>query len=213
MRRLVVLLSLALATGCAAPQGRETCPACGVGGASIQDFDQRTAALRASNPELFTGRPVGPPPTPAERQKVEADRAKREREDALLERALTNSPDYTSALRRAAVANVDAEQVTPASGRRTRSAEAQAKEQRIAAEEARLSDVVEKRRQDRLNQQAQNQKTARDQAAVSACVARGNQIDAAYYNPRSILNLEGMAAGVQARNACLEAYQRTGILP
>jgi hypothetical protein len=138
-------------------------------------------------------------------------RAARDRENDLLQRALTNSPDYVQAVRRAAVANVDAE-ASPA-GRQNPQTNAAAREQRIAAEEARLSDAVERRRREQLAQTAQRDQALRNQQAAYSCEARAAQMDAAYYNPRSLLNLEGLAASNQTRQACLEAYSRTGIVP
>jgi hypothetical protein len=87
------------------------------------------------------------------------------------------------------------------------------RESRITAEEARLSDAVETRRRTFIAQSNARDQALRNQQAAYVCEARGAQIDAAYYNPRSLLNLEAMAAGNQARQACLEAYSRTGIVP
>jgi hypothetical protein len=166
-----------------------------------------------------------PPPTPEERAEIERSWAEiRSRPDALsgipatppspeagreaelLERALTNSPDYAQAVRRAAVANINEAPPVP----RERP---QAREARIAAEEARLSDLIEKRRRERLAMREQSNRASQDQAAIAACEARGAQIDASMYSRRSILNLDGAIAGAQARNACIEAYRRTGVMP
>ena len=136
-----------------------------------------------------------------------------QREAELLQRALTGSPDYTAAVRRAAIANIDANPEAAPASRRSRADAALAREQRIAAEEARLSDAIEQRRRAQLALNEQQGRSARDQQAAATCQARGAQIDAAYYNPRALVNLDGMVAGIQARNTCLEAYQRTGILP
>jgi hypothetical protein len=203
MRSFALVVSLAL-SGCAAGGGTYQPPE-----SVVAEFDRRTAALRASNPELFTGRPIGAPPTAEERQKMEADRAKRAREDELLERALTNSPDYMAALRRAAIANVDVDEPPAPSGRRNRAAEAQAREQRITAEETRLSDEIEKRRRTRLAAEDQRQRSIRDQAAIDACQARGQAIEASMFDRRSILNLEGAIYGAQARDACIQNYMAT----
>jgi hypothetical protein len=190
--RLIALLGMGLLTACAPDRSAH------------DEYDRKMREIALNRPELLA-------PRPASRVEVTPEAAARQgQEDELLERALTNSPDYTAAVRRAAIANVDAEQ--PPTGRRTPAA-TQAREQRITAEEARLSDAVEKRRRDRLSQQARSDKAARDQQAVATCRARGAQMDAAYYNPRSLLNLEGMAAGNQAAAACFQAYQQTGILP
>jgi hypothetical protein len=193
--RLIALIGLGLLAACA----DGGCAACGIG--------DQAALNRTAAAYVEARRQAEQSQTQAQ---TPAERAKKAQEDELLERALTNSPDYTAAVRRAAIANVDAEQ--PPAGRRTPAA-TQAREQRITAEEARLSDAVEKRRRDRLSQQARSDKAARDQQAIATCRARGAQMDAAYYNPRSLLNLEGMAAGNQAAAACFQAYQQTGILP
>jgi len=128
------------------------------------------------------------------------------REASLLEDALAGRPDYVQALRRAAEANI------AESNPVVRQSPA-AREARVRAEEARLSDLIETRRREQVGQRQQQDRAARDQAAVAACQARGAQIDAAMYNPRSILNIDGAAAAAQARNACLDAYQRTGVMP
>lgn len=145
-----------------------------------------------------------------------AERAIRAREDALLERALTNSPDYMAALRRAAVANVDAEEPSAPANRRNRAAEALAREQRITAEEARLSDAVEVRRRARLAQQDQHDRVARINAARTACDAQASLVGAGIYTPYSpragILGsaltgaIASASAEAQARAGCYRAY-------
>lgn len=145
-----------------------------------------------------------------------AERAIRAREDALLERALTNSPDYTAALRRAAVANVDAEEPSAPASRRNRAAEIQVREQRIAAEEARLSEAVEVRRRARLAQQDQSDRLARIHAARAACDAQASSVGAGIYTPYSpragILGsaltgaIASASAEAQARAGCYRAY-------
>jgi hypothetical protein len=145
-----------------------------------------------------------------------AERAKASRENELLERALTNSPDYMAALRRAAMANVDAEEPSAPTGRRNRAAEAQAREQRIAAEEARLSDAIELRRRSRLAQQDQNDRAARLNAARAACDAQASSVGAGIYTPYSprqgILGsaltgaIASTSAEAQARAGCYRAY-------
>jgi hypothetical protein len=145
-----------------------------------------------------------------------ADRAKRQREDELLERALTNSPDYMAALRRAAAANIAAEEPSDPPARRNRAAEAQAREQRITAEEARLSDAVEVRRRSRLAQQDQSDRLARIHAARAACDAQASSVGAGIYTPYSpragILGsaltgaIASASAEAQARAGCYRAY-------
>jgi len=180
-----------------------TCPTCAPPPPLDESSAVRGAAWQqsiqeAANRDLSGGKP---------RSLAEA------REAELLERALTGSPDYTAAVRRAAVANVDAAGEPSPAGRRNRADVAQAREQRISAEEARLSDEIEKRRRARLAANDAQNRSARDQQAAAACQARSAQMEAAYFNPRALVNLDGMVAGAQARNACLDAYQRTGILP
>ncbi|WP_140886983.1 hypothetical protein [Muricoccus nepalensis] len=131
-------------------------------------------------------------------------------ENELLARALTNSPDYTAAVRRAAAANVDAAAFPQSSSRQLRTESREAREQRISAEEARLSNLIERRRREQLALRGDEARATRDQQTLYACQARGAQMEAAYNNPRSILNLEATATGAQTRNACLENYQRTG---
>jgi hypothetical protein len=147
---------------------------------------------------------------------MEVERIKRDREDALLERAFTGSPDYMAALRRAAVANVDVEEAPAPTGRRNLAAQAQAREQRIAAEEARLSDAVEARRRSRLAQQDQNDRMARANAARAACDAQASSVGAGIYTPYSpragILGsaltgaIASASAEEQARAGCYRAY-------
>ncbi|WP_431282751.1 hypothetical protein ACQW02_25655 [Humitalea sp. 24SJ18S-53] len=139
--------------------------------------------------------------TPAERTARDNAAAKTARENELLERALTNSPDYAAAIRRAAIANVDAEPPQP--GRRV------PREQRITAEESRLSDAIEVRRRQRMQTQANIDQTRRDIQAEANCRARGQAIEAAYYDRRSLLNLEAALNGNQAMQECLSAYRRT----
>jgi hypothetical protein len=161
---------------------------------------------------------VGTEPALSPEQTVQhnKDRAKIAREDELLERALTNSPDYMAALRRVAVANIDAEEAPAPTGRRNRAAEAQAREQRIAAEEARLSDAVEIRRRSRLAQQDQSDRASRLNAARAACDAQASSVGAGIYTPYSpragILGsaltgaIASASAEEQARAGCYRAY-------
>ncbi|MCR0981789.1 hypothetical protein [Roseomonas populi] len=135
--------------------------------------------------------PQPPPPPPAQA-----------RENSLLEDALSGRPDYTAALRRAAEANISEENPVVRQSRAAREA-------RIDAEVARLSDAVEKRRREVLAQHQQQQRSAQDQAAIDACQARGQTIEASMYRSRSLLNLEASAAGVQARDACIQNYLRS----
>jgi hypothetical protein len=171
--------------------------------AVVEAYDRRMQQIREAEQRALT---------PEEHARRERERAKTAREDELLERALTNSPDYASALRRAAAANVDAEAQgrSPRTARRTSQP---ARDQAISAEEARLSEAIETRRRNRLLERERGAREARDQQALYVCTARGAQMEAAYHNPRSFLNLEAAAAGAQARNACLEIYSRTGTIP
>lgn len=143
----------------------------------------------------------------------DSESAKARREDELLERALTSSPDYAAAVRRTATVNIEAETPPAAPGQRRRTEPAQAREQRISTEEARLSDAVEHRRRERIAKRQREESWARAEQARAACQARGAQMEAAYYNPRDFLNLEAIAAGNQARNACVDAFNRTGMVP
>jgi hypothetical protein len=146
----------------------------------------------------------------------DAARAKTACEDELLERALTNLPDYMAALHRAAVVNVDAQEPSAPPGRRNCAAEAQVREQRIAAEEARLSDAVEVRRRSRLAQQNQNNRAASINAARAACDAQASAVGAGIYTPYSPrAGIPGSAlsgaiasasAEEQARAGCYRAY-------
>jgi hypothetical protein len=151
--------------------------------------------------------------TPEQRAQRDREAAKAAREAELLQRALSNSPDYTAAVRRAAAANVDADFPLMSSGKTRRSEPAQAREDRIAAEEARLSEAVEARRRTSIAQTNARNQALRDQQAAYTCQARGAQMEAAYNNPRSLLNLEGIAYGAQAQQACLDAYRQTGMTP
>ena len=149
--------------------------------------------------------------TPAQRGRRELDAARVTRENELLERAASASPDYTAAVRRAAVANVDGEAaIPPAQGARRRPAvNPRTRDAAITAEEARLSEAVEIRRRQRLNEQAGQMRGQQDQQAAANCVALGQTIEASMFNPRSFLNLEGAIAGVQARDNCWNNYQQS----
>ena len=140
--------------------------------------------------------------SPADRARFQREAARTIRENELLERALTSSPDYAQAVRRAAEANI-AEAVPVV--RETR----QSREGRVTAEEARLSDAVERRRRERLGQQAQQARFAQDQQAATQCDMQARQVGAGYNNPRSLLNLESAAAEAQARDACLAGHLRS----
>ncbi|MBY0335055.1 MAG: hypothetical protein K2X11_00470 [Acetobacteraceae bacterium] len=129
--------------------------------------------------------------------------AQRQREADLLQRALINSPDYTAALRRAAVAAVDARPADPAAARRTAAQRAQARETAIAAEEARLSDVIEGRRREALAARQQQEAQSRQAMAIAACRAQAAQIDASMFDRRSILNLEGAIASRSFFDSCV----------
>jgi hypothetical protein len=204
MRFWALLAALFLA-GCASG-GRETCPGCGRGdAAALQAKTEAYDRQREADRQAYIYRDLSP-----------AERTKRTREDELLERALTSSPDYMAALRRAAVANVDAEEPPAPAGRRNRAAEAQAREQRITAEEARLSDAVELRRRSRLAQQGQNDRAARLNAARAACDAQASSVGAGIYTPYShrqgVLGsaltgaIASASAEEQARAGCYRAY-------
>jgi hypothetical protein len=196
MRRIAVVTLTLLAQACAQPSSTLT-----------YDTPTNERALReyqAANPTppslRADPRPV--PETPEQRSQRERGAARNARENSLLEDALASRPDYVQALRRAAVANIDAE---PVAGRRELPA---ARERRIAAEEARLSDLIEKRRRERQQAGKVQDRNRRAEAAAGQCLQLGAQIEASYYNPRSILNLEASAAGAQARNQCIQDLNR-----
>lgn len=184
MRLIVVVMALgAVLAGCS-PRPQMT---------EAQAAEEAAAARRGY--ELHLARLAGPAP-------VLTPEAARENE--LLERALSASPDYTAAVRRAAVANVDGS----ASGSR-RPASPRAREAAIVTEEARLSEAVEVRRRQRLGQQAQQQQAQQDQQAAANCIALGQQVEASMFSRRSILNLEGGFAGAHARDNCWNSYQQS----
>lgn len=84
------------------------------------------------------------------RARSDREAARAAREDDLLQRAMANSPDYLAALRRAAVANVENAEPDPAGGRGVM--QPLNWEQRVAAEEARLTSVIGRRRRELLGQ-------------------------------------------------------------
>jgi predicted ATP-dependent protease len=149
-----------------------------------------------------------------ERAARERKAAQAKREGELLERALTGSPDYVSAVRRAAIANVDLE-VIPANTSRRQQTSAAVLEARIAAEEARLSDVIESRRRDALAARAMADQAARISAARASCDAQASAVAASVYTPYSrragILGsalmgaINSSAAEEQARAGCYRA--------
>ncbi|MBP0493038.1 hypothetical protein [Roseomonas indoligenes] len=158
--------------------------------------------FRAANggPALASGTSTLPTPAQA-------------RENSLLEDALSGRPDYTAALRRAAEANISEESPVV---RQTRAA----REARIDAEVARLSDAVEKRRRERLASDAASaqasQTIAARAAARAACDAQASGVGAGTYTPYSpragILGsalagaMTSSAAEEQARQGCYRAY-------
>lgn len=161
------------------------------------EFDAQEAAKRAAAENALT---------PQQRADREFQAAKAGREQDLLQRALTNSPDYAAAVRRAAVANVEGPP-SVAPGARRPALNAKANEAAVAAEEARLSDVIEQQRREMLAAQQQRALFAQDTLAIYQCRAQGAQVGALYYNPRSFLNLESAIAETKARDDCLRAYQ------
>jgi len=194
---------------------------CGPGAFNGQFAPDQQAAIermRAEDARCRSGgcqaRPVEPDSsslTPSQRARRDLETAKSSRENDLLERAITSSPDYTSAVRRAAVANVDGEAaIPPAAGAPRRTAtNARAREAAISVEEARLSDAVEIRRRQRLADQGRERQGQQDQQAAANCIALGQQIEASMYRSRSILNLEAAATGAQARENCWANYQQS----
>ena len=158
------------------------------------EYERQMADMRSRADALTGSRPV-PAPTPQEAE--------------LLERAITNSPDYAQALRRAAIANVNAEPPLSREG-------TQARQARIASEEARLSDLIEKRRRDALSARAAQDRAAGLAAARAACDAQASAVGASSYTPYSpragILGsaitsaMNSSAAEEQARAGCYRAY-------
>lgn len=201
MRAAVVLLLFA--AGCASQSAKQSMFTPEEAAFFRRQAEEEPAA-RARFLALY--RPQEPVATPEQT-------AKAARENELLERALTNAPDYTAAVRRAAIANVDAGQPPAQVPPRERQRQTQLREERITAEEARLFDAVELRRRARLADNARADQSQRDQQAAYACEARARQMEAAYYNPRELVNLYGMIQGEQAKQACIEAYRRTGAVP
>ncbi|MDB5415105.1 MAG: hypothetical protein JWR10_3440 [Rubritepida sp.] len=200
--RSLMLAALAALVGCA-PVG------------SLQ-YDQQAAIerMRIADAQHRAGR--GPPTdaqlelaalTPPQRAQRYSDDARAARENELLERAITSSPDYTAAVRRAAIANVDGVNSAPMLPRGT-STNLRARDAAIAAEESRLSEAVEARRRRRLADQAGQRQGQQDQQAAANCINQGQQIEASMYNRRAILNLEAAATGAQARDTCWANYQR-----
>jgi len=145
--------------------------------------------------------------TPEQRARRRFEDARTTRENELLARALSASPDYTAAVRRAADQNVTEEAALPITGRRP-PVNTRAREAAISAEEARLSEAVEARRRQQLAQRAQVAQTQQDQQMAAQCIALGQQIEASMFNRRSLLNLEGTIAGAQARDNCWANYQQ-----
>jgi hypothetical protein len=141
--------------------------------------------------------------TAQQRAERDFETAKATRERELLERALSNSPDYTSALQRAAVANVEGPPPRPGVKRSTLNP--RAKEAAVAAEVARLSDEIEQQRRQAIAAREVREQLSRDARAHHECDLRGRQMEAAYYNPRSFLNLEAVLAGNMARADCMRA--------
>jgi hypothetical protein len=166
---------------------------------NLANYERQMADIR-SRPDHLSGIPAQAPTS-----------ASSPRENELLERALTNSPDYAQALRRAAIANVDAEG-SPSVRRQP----SQVREQRISAEEARLSDVIEKRRRERLAQRRQQDRAAQAAAIRANCDAQASAVGAGTYTPYSpragILGsalsgaINSTAAEEQARAGCYRAY-------
>jgi hypothetical protein len=163
---------------------------------SMAKIESQMADIR-SRPDHLSGLPATPS-SPAAAREAE-----------LLERAMTASPDYSQALRRAAVANID--EAPPAPRERP-----QARYQRIEAEEARLSDLIERRRRERLAQRGQQDRAAQAAAARAACDAQASAVGAGMYTPYSprggILGsalagaINSSAAEEQARIGCYRAY-------
>jgi hypothetical protein len=208
---LGLLLTLA---ACTSPiPSRDQCPRC----YPAVDGWKRNAV------EVYEQAKQNPDP-PFDVEASHAGLRRRAREDELLERALANSPDYTSALRRAAIANVDAEAPFSPGSRRTQAEIATAREQRIAAEEARLSDAIEVRRRGELAQRQQEQQQQQDKfdrvarlnAARAACDAQASAVGAGIYTPYSpragVLGsaltgaIASASAETQARAGCYRAY-------
>jgi hypothetical protein len=170
--------------------------------ARVDEYERQIQAPRAANPQFAPSMNQRQFP-PIVEQQISA------REAELLERAMTASPDYAQALRRAAVANIDEAPPVP----RERP---QARYQRIEAEEARLSDLVERRRREHLAQRGQQDRAAQAAAARGACDAQALAVGAGIYTPYSprtgVLGsalagaINSSAAEEQARIGCYRAY-------
>lgn len=159
--------------------------------------------------------------SPTERAQRALSAAKITRENELLERALSGSPDYSAAVKRVATANVDGEAAipTPPGAPRRPAMTQRAREAAIAIEEARLSEAVELRRRQSLSQQAAVARAQQDQQAAIICRARGqvagSQPAFGGFGIGGAINA-GMQQGWAAANAeaaCFNAYRATGIMP
>ena len=214
MRRLAVFLIFML-TACGAPPNTPVTPYTARTYDAPGDTSPETmAAIRRAMAEN-AARENGIPTTPEDPADLNRRTARTAQQRELLERALTNSPDYAQAVRRAAIANVDTDTPLPPPGRRSRPDFAEAREQRIAAEEARLSDLIEKHRRARLAGLAMQDQAARLSAARGACDAQASAVGAGVqtpYSPRAgILGsalvgaINSSAAEEQARAGCYRA--------
>jgi hypothetical protein len=203
--RGLVLVALVALTGCAG--GQKPVPA----GTEERSRVYQAELERSRAAERERQEAAERALTPTQRAQRELEAAKVTRENELLERAASASPDYTAAVRRAAVANVDGESAIPSAPGAPRRAAAnpRTREAVISAEEARLSEAVEIRRRQRLAEQGRQQQGQRDQQAAANCIALGQQIEASMYSSRSLLNLEAAATGAQTRENCWVNYQRS----
>jgi hypothetical protein len=220
MRRVLLVLALSAVTGCASappggtpfvmtPEQQERHRG------AIESERQLVASLRQQQQAAELAM------TPTDRARRALDAAKITRENELIERAVSGSPDYTAAVRRAAIANVDGEAAIPQPAGTPRRAAAgpTAREAAITAEESRLSEAVEVRRRQRLADQAATARAQQDQQAAIICRARGNiagsQPAFGGFGIAGAINA-GVQQGWAAANteaACFNAYRATGIMP
>lgn len=214
MRMLVIAVAL-LAVGCASQQMSWTPE----DAARAAELNAQAAAAREA-PARAARAAAEAALTPMQRAQRDLDIMKAVREYELLQRALSGSPDYSAALTRAATVNVDDQASLPEQvGARRTVLTPRAREAAIRTEEARLSDAVELRRRQRLNEQAAVARSQQDQQAAAICRARGNV--AGSQPAFGGFGIGGaIAAGMQqgwaaanAEAACFNAYRQTGIMP
>jgi hypothetical protein len=180
MWRLLILLAL---IGCAKPP-RSSPPV-------VAARPAVSPAQPATIPEV--------PLTPEDRRYMSYinERIRQERE--LLQRALTNSPDYTAAVRRAAEYAITADPLMMAALRR----EPHKKAEVVAREEGMISNRIEAQRREVLANQQALDMAQRLQMAVTQCEMRGAQVEASSAQPWRLIDVQSVLLGANAREQCL----------